>query len=207
MIWKQANGSLSGSLGAVLHGRMTSMDTIFHCWTQKGSCCTTAITNQLPRYGLGVVSLVKALLCSLWLKNLFRSEEMRKGHTWTAGETFPQQFTLSACWFWSLNIDKLYWLPGYKREVDRMKSRLPGLSVKVWSMHGLWVSIGDAILTHGLTLKQWTTAKLLLLQLLLTALGGEANCWGKSCVQNAAVCANIFKCITATDSCVLFNCF
>lgn len=58
----------------------------------------------------------------------------------------------------SPSVLKLYWLPGFQREVDRTKSRLPGLSVKVWSMQRLWVSIGDAILTRGLTLRQWTVA-------------------------------------------------
>ena len=43
-------------------------------------------------------------------------------------------------------------------EVDRTKLRLPGLSVKVWSMQRLWVSIGDAIPPRGLTLRQWTMA-------------------------------------------------
>lgn len=58
----------------------------------------------------------------------------------------------------SLNLDKLYWLPGLCCETDSARPRLPGLSVKVWSMQRLWVSIGDAILTSGLTLMQWTVA-------------------------------------------------
>lgn len=122
------------------------------------------------------------------------------------GKTLPQQFTLSRCRFWSLNLDELYWLPGSQREVDRMKSRLPGLSVKVWSIQRLWVSIGDAILTRGLTLMQWTVAVAsaaaaassscseIVVQL------SSSNCWRQPCprkknafVETFSVCLAFIK--------------